>query len=69
MKENVITERFIKTLKKKIYRYMTSISKNVYINKLDNIVYKYNNSYDSTIKMKPVDQFINIIIHIIAQLK
>ena len=69
MKENVIAERFIKTLKKKIYRYMTSISKNVYINKLDNIVYKYNNSYDSTIKMKPVDQFINIIIHIIAQLK
>ena len=69
MKENVIAERFIKTLKKKIYRYMTSISKNVYINKLDNIDYKYNNSYDSTIKMKPVDQFINIIIHIIAQLK
>ena len=55
MKENVIAERFIKTLKKKIYRYMTSISKNVYITKLDNIVYKYNNSYDSTIKMKPVD--------------
>ena len=55
MKKNVIAERFIKTLKKKIYRYMTSISKNVYINKLDNIVYKYNNSYDSTIKMKPVD--------------
>ena len=69
MKKNVIAERFIKTLKKKIYRYMTSISKNVYINKLDNIVYKYNNSYDSTIKMTPVDQFINIIIHIIAQLK
>ena len=34
---------------------MTSISKNVYINKLDHIVNKYNNTYQSTIKMKPVD--------------
>ena len=34
---------------------MTSISKNVYINKLDDIVNKYNNIYHSTIKMKPVD--------------
>ena len=34
---------------------MTSISKNVYIDKLDDIVNKYNNTYDSTIKMKPVD--------------
>ena len=34
---------------------MTSISKNVYIDKLDNIVNKYNNTYHSTIKMKPVD--------------
>ena len=34
---------------------MTSISKNIYINKLDNVVNKYNNTYLSTIKMKPVD--------------
>ena len=34
---------------------MTSISKNVYIDKLDDIVNKYNNTYHSTIKMKPVD--------------
>ena len=34
---------------------MTSISKNVYIDKLDDIVDKYNNTYHSTIKMKPVD--------------
>ena len=34
---------------------MTSISKNVYIDKLDDIVNKYNNAYHSTIKMKPVD--------------
>ena len=51
----VVAERFIRTLKNKIYKYMTSISKNVYIDKLDDIVNKYNNTYHSTIKMKPVD--------------
>ena len=34
---------------------MTLISKNLYIEKLDDIVNKYNNTYHSTIKMKPVD--------------
>ena len=34
---------------------MTSISKNVYIGKLDDIVDEYNNTYHTTIKMKPVD--------------
>ena len=48
-------ERFIRTLKSKIYKYMTSISKNVYINKLDDIVDEYNNTYHTTIKMKPAD--------------
>ena len=48
----VIAERFIRTLKNKIYKYMTSVSKNVYINKLDDIVNKITHS---TIKMKPVD--------------
>ena len=52
---SVVTERFIKTLKNKIQKYMTSISKNVYIDKLDEIVHKYNNTYHRTIKMKPVD--------------
>ena len=42
---------------------MTSISKNVYIDKLDNIVNEYNNSYHRTIKMKPVDIKPNIYIH------
>ena len=51
----VVAERFIRTLNNKIYIYMTSISKNVYIDKLDDIVNKYNNTYHSTIKMKPVD--------------
>ena len=53
--KSVIAERFIKTLKNKIYKYMTSISKNVYIDKLDYIVNKYNNTYHSRIKMKPLD--------------
>ena len=53
--KSVVAERFIRTLKNKIYKYMTSISKNVYIDKLDDIVNKYNNTYHSTIKMKPVD--------------
>ena len=53
--KSVVTERFISTLKNKIYEYMTSISKNVYINKLDEIVNKYKNIYHNTIKMKPVN--------------
>ena len=53
--KSVIAERFIKTLKNKIYKYMTAISKNVYIDKLDDIVKEYNNQYHTSIKMKPVD--------------
>ena len=53
--KSVIAERFIRKLKNKIYKYMTSISKNVYIDKLDDIVKKYNNTYHTSIKMKPVD--------------
>ena len=53
--KSVIAERFIRTLKNKIYKYTTSISKNVYIDKLDDIVNKYNNTYHRIIKMKPAD--------------
>ena len=53
--KSVTAERFIRTLKTKIYKYMTSVSKNVYIDKLDEIVGEYNNTYHRTIKMKPVD--------------
>ena len=53
--KSVIAERFIRTLKNKIYKYMTSISKNVYIDKLDDIVKEYNNKYHTSIKMNPVD--------------
>ena len=52
---SVVAERFIRTLKIKIYKYMTSISKNVNIDKLDHLVNEYNNTYHRTIKMKPVD--------------
>ena len=38
--KSVVAERFIRTIKNKIYKYMTSISKNVYIDKLDDIVKK-----------------------------
>ena len=48
-------ERFIRTLKSKICKYMTSTSKNLYIDKLDDIVNEYNNTYRTAIKMKPTD--------------
>ena len=54
-RKSVVAEQFIRTLKSKIYKYMTSISKNVYINTLDDIVGEYNNTYHTTIKMKPID--------------
>ena len=53
--KSVVAERFIRTLKNKIWKYMTSISKNVCIDKLDDIANKYNNTYHSTINMKPFD--------------
>ena len=53
--KSVVAERFIRTLKSKIYKYMTSISKNVYIDKLDDIMDEYNKTYHTTIKMKPAD--------------
>ena len=48
--KSVIAERFIKTLKSKIYKYMTSISKNVYIDKLDDVVDEYNNNITLQLK-------------------
>ena len=53
--KSVVAERFIRILKNKIYKYMTSVSKNIYVNKLDYIVNKYNSTYRSTIRMKPAD--------------
>ena len=62
--KSVVAERFIRTLKSKIYKHMTSISKKVYIDKLDDIVNKYNNTYHTTIKMKPIDVKDNTYINI-----
>ena len=53
--KSAVAERFIRTLKNKICKYMISVSKNVYIDKSDDIVGKYNNVYHSTIKMKPAN--------------
>ena len=53
--KSVVAERFIRTLKTKIYKYMTSVSKIVYIDKLDDIVHEYNNTYHRKIKIKLVD--------------
>ena len=53
--KSVLVESFIRTLKSKIYKYMTSKSKNVYINKLDDIANECNNTYHTAIKMNPID--------------
>ena len=60
--KSVVAERFIRTLKSKIYKHMTSISKNVYIDKLDDIVNEYNNTYHTIIKMLKI-------IHILILIK
>ena len=57
--KSVDAERFIRILEKKICKYMTSISQSVYIDKLSDIVNKYNNTYHKKIKMKPVDTKVN----------
>ena len=62
--KSVVAERFIRMLKSRIYKYMTSISKNVYIDKLDDIVNEYHNTYHPTIKMKPIDVKDNTYINI-----
>ena len=53
--KSVIAKRFIRKLKTKIFKHMTAISKNVYFDVLDDIVNKYNNTVQRTIKMKPID--------------
>ena len=53
--KSIVAERFVRTLKTKIYKYLTSVSKNMHIDKLDDIVNEYNNTYQRTIKIKPVD--------------
>ena len=64
---SIATERFIRIFKNKIYKYITSISKIVYIDKLDDIVNNLNNIYHSTIKMKSVDIKSNVYIEFIKE--
>ena len=52
---SVVAERLIRTLKNKIYKHMTAISKNVYFDVLHDIFNKYNNTVHRIIKIKPVD--------------
>ena len=53
--KSVVVERFIRTLKNKICKHMTTISKNVYIDSLNDIVNRYNNTIHRSIEMKPID--------------
>ena len=53
--ESVVAERFIRTLKNKLFKHKTTVSKNVYFDVLDDIVNKYNNTVHRTIKLKPTD--------------
>ena len=62
--KSVVAERFIRTLKNKLYKHMTAIGKNVYYDLLDDVVNKYNNTKHSTIKMKPIDVGNNKIVYI-----
>ena len=54
-RKSVVHERFIRTLKNKLYKHMTATGKKVYYDVLDDIVNEYNNTKHSTIKMKPKD--------------
>ena len=53
--KSVVAERFIRTLKNKLYKHMTATGKNAYYDVLDDIVNEYNNTKHNTIKMKPKD--------------
>ena len=62
--KSAVAERFIRILKNKIHKHMTLVSKNVHIDKLDDIVNEYNNTYHKTVKMKPIDVKDNTYINI-----
>ena len=62
--KSVVAERFIRTLKNKLYKHMTATGKIIYFDVLDNLVNKYNNTNHSTIKMKSIDVKNNKRVHI-----
>ena len=51
--KSVVAERFMRRLKRKIFKHMTVISKNVHFDVLDDIVNEYNNRAYKSIKIKP----------------
>ena len=53
--KSAIAEKFIRTLKNKIFKHMTAILKNVYFDVVDDIINKYNNTVHRTIKMESID--------------
>ena len=53
--KSVVAERFIRTLKNKLYKHMTATAKNVYYDVLDDVVNEYSNTTHNTIKMKAID--------------
>ena len=67
--KSVVAERFIRTSDNKISKYRASMLKNVYIDKLDDIVNKYDDTYHRTIKMKPIDVKDNTYINIDKEVK
>ena len=64
----LVFERFIITFKNKIYKHMASVSINVFINKLEDIVNKYSNICLNTTKMKPVDVKLTHILSLIEKI-
>ena len=70
IKENQLLLKDLLVKLTKIYKYMTSISKNVFIDKLDRIqqVNKYNNIYQRTIKLNPLDAKNNTIKKVILKI-
>ena len=54
-RKSVVVERFIRTLKNKLYKHMTATGKNAYYDVLDDVVNEYNNTKHNNIKMKPKD--------------
>ena len=53
--KSVVADRFIRTIKNKIFKHMTALSKNIYFDVWDDIVNKFNNTVHRTIKLKPID--------------
>ena len=65
--KHVVAERFIRTLKKKFYKYLTPISRNVYIDESADIIIEYNNTYHRATKMQPIDIKSGIYINFVVE--